>query len=391
MNDARPLGSRLLEIAGLCLRLGVTDFGGPAGHVALLEVEVVHRRHWMGHEQFHDLLGFCRLLPGPTSTQTAISCGRVRGGILGLCIAGLCFVLPAALLATGFAWLYVRYSSLPEIAPVLYGVKPAVLAIIIAAITRLAHQSLRTWQLAIVGLAVLVSAELGLNPILGILAGAALGVIWLRLSPAAWKAVTTGALVAALTSTKSALAAGTAATAVKGVSLGKLALFFAKITLVLFGGGYVLLAFLHLGLVAERGWLTQQQLLDAIAVAQFLPGPVFVGVTFLGYVLAGGAGAVIASLGVFFPSFIMVPVLSPLAPRLRRSPWTRPFLDAVNISAVGLMAGVTVTLGITSMVHWPAWVILALASVATVRYKVNSAWIVLGGAALGLLFAPWTH
>lgn len=391
MEEAKPLGSRLLEIAGLCLRLGFTDFGGPAGHVALLEVEVVHRRHWMTHERFHDLLGFSRFLPGPTSTQTAISCGRVRAGILGLCVAGICFVLPAALLATGFAWLYVRYGSLPQIAPILYGIKPAVLAIIIAAITRLAHQSARTWQLTVVGIAVLISAELGVDPILGILAGAALGVVWLRLSPGAWKAVTTGVVVAALMKTKSALAAGTAAVAAKGVTLGKLALFFAKITLVLFGGGYVLLAFLHLGLVAERGWLTQAQLLDAIGVAQFLPGPVFAGVTFIGYVLAGGLGALIASLGVFFPSFVMIALLSPLAPRVRKSPWTRAFLDAVNISAVALMAGVTVTLGISSMTHWPAWVILAAASVATVRYRMNSASVVLGGAMLGLAFAPWTH
>ena len=383
-DDPKPRGSTLIEIAGLCLRLGFTAFGGPAAHIAMLQDEVVDRRQWMTRDEFLDLLGLSNLIPGPTSTQTVINCGRVRGGFPGLVTAGVCFILPAALITGVIAWAYVRYGSLPAVGPVLYGIKPAVLAIIFVAVAHLARQAAKAWQLVIVGVGVLASYLMGVNPLIGLFVGAIVGMLWLRAMPGAWKIAAPAALLAALTSTKAALAAGTAAA--KSVPLWKLGLFFLKIAFVLFGGGYVLVAFLHGGLVANNHWLTQEQLLDAIAVGQFTPGPVFSAATFVGYVIDGVPGAAVATLGIFLPSFLLIAALSPLLPRLRKSPWAGAFLDAVNMSAVGLMAGVTIGLAVHTMTRWPTWIIFALAAVCTLRFKVNSAWIVLGGALLGLAF-----
>jgi chromate transporter len=383
-HGEKPGGAVLLEIAGLCLRLGFTAFGGPAAHIAMLQDEVVDRRKWMTRDEFLDLLGLSNLIPGPTSTQTVINCGRVRGGFPGLCVAGVCFILPAALITGVIAWAYVRFGSLPEAGPILYGVKPAVVAIIFVAVAHLARQAAKAWQLVIVGLGVLASYLMGVNPILGLLAGAVIGMLWLRMTPRSGKIAAPAVLLAAIATTKSALAAGSASAAAKAVPLWKLGVFFLKIAFVLFGGGYILVAFLHGGLVVDNKWLTQEQLLDAIAVGQFTPGPVFSAATFIGYVIDGVPGAAVATLGIFLPSFLLIAALSPLLPRMRKSPWTGAFLDAVNMSAVGLMAAVTIGLAVHALTRWPAWVIFALATICTLRFKVNTAWIVLGGALLGL-------
>ena len=387
-----PSRSPLGEIARLFFKLGVIAFGGPAAHIAMLEDEVVERRGWLSRQHFLDLVGATNLIPGPNSTEMTMHVGYERGGGAGLAVAGACFILPAVVITSVFAWAYVSYGALPAVEPFLYGVKPAVLAVILGAVWRLGRSAVRGWRLAALGLAGAGAVLLGAGEVPVLFAVGLVGMAWLRVSGAesdtAARFVPILFVQPARDTTGAALAAG-AAGAAASLSLWKLFFFFLKVGAVLYGSGYVLVAFLEGGLVEDLGWLTQAELLDAIAIGQFTPGPVLSTATFIGYVLAGAPGAVVATAGIFLPSFVFVLLLNPLIPRLRRSAWLSAFLDAVNVAAVALMAAVTLQLGAGVLVSWPAWVIAGAAAVLALRYRVNAVWLILGGAVLGRLLAPW--
>jgi chromate transporter len=374
------VSARLVELALLFLRLGTTAFGGPAAHIAMMEDEVVTRRRWLTREQFLDLLGATNLIPGPNSTELAIHIGHQRAGGPGLIVAGVCFILPAALIVTGLAWAYVRFGALPELRGVLYGVKPVVIAIVVQALWRLGHSAVTSRALLVLAILAVVMAVVGVHE-LAVLAITGLVAALIRRP----RAVAVGAFVPPLGVWPAALSTGGAAAAAASVGLWPLFWFFAKVGSVLFGSGYVLLAFLRSGLVVERAWLTEAQLLDAIAIGQVTPGPVFTTATFVGYLLAGGAGATVATLGIFLPAFFFVAVSGPLIPRLRQSRTAGAVLDGVTVASLALMAVVTVQLAGAALVDGVT-VGLALVSAALLlTTRVNSAWIVLGGVGVGVL------
>jgi chromate transporter len=368
--------TRLGELARLFLRLGLTSFGGPAVHIAMMEDEVVARRRWMTREQFLDLVGATNLIPGPNSTEIAIHVGHARAGWAGWAVAGASFILPATLIVMALAWAYGRYGRLPEASAVLYAVKPVVIAVIVQALWRLGRTALRTRAAWAIAAAATLAAALGANEL-------------------AVMAVAAGASAAAVSRTAGAaglllpLGAWPPAAAATMAAPGALAifLFFAKVGAILFGSGYVLVAFLHTGLVVERGWLTEAQLLDAIAVGQITPGPLSTTATFVGYLLGGWPGAAVATLGMFLPAFFFVAISAPLVPRLRRSPTAGAALDGVNAAALALMAVATVRLAASAIVD-PVTAILAVVSaVLLLRVGVNSAWLVVGAALVGLIVA----
>ena len=402
------------EVIRLCGKLGIIGFGGPASHIAMLEDEAVTRRKWLSREHFLDLVGATNLIPGPNSTEMMIHIGYQRAGWPGLIAAGISFVLPAVFLSTLIAWVYVKFGMLPAVQPFLMGVKPAVLAVILGALWRLGRTASKPKAatqtriaLGVIGGAVAAAVLLGAPEIWSLAAGGALGMLALRAmggwrGAAALLALQIGHLtlpwadVAPATPLKTVLHAPRlergalavlAAAAIPALSLGALGLFFLKVGSVLYGSGYVLVAFLEGELVHEYGWLTQQQLLDAIAIGQFTPGPVLSTAAFIGYVLAGVPGAAISAAAIFAPSFVFVAILNPIVPRLRRSAWMAAFLDAVNVSAVGLMAAVLLRLTTDVITAWPAAVVALLAVAAALRWRVASAWVVIGGALLGWLLS----
>ncbi|MHC5934419.1 chromate efflux transporter [Nostoc sp.] len=396
MTNSAP--SRLGELAKLFFKLGVIGFGGPVAHIAMIEDEVVKQRQWLTREDFLDFLGATNLIPGPNSTEMAIHIGYIYAGWLGLIVSGVCFILPAVLITGGFAWVYVAYGTLPQVAPLLYGIKPAVLAIIINALWGLAKKAVKTRQLLVIALAVvLLTLLFKLNEVIALLIGGLLGMFWLHSGEKNDKpgdkanfliaSLSTGATL----KTSSVLAASVAtASTVAKVSLWQLGWFFIKVGSVLFGGGYLLVAFLQGGLVEEYGWLTQQQLLDAIAIGQFTPGPVLSTATFIGYIIAGIPGAIIATIGIFLPSFVFVAALNPLIPRLRASSWTRAFLDAVNVSAVALMVITTLQLGAATLtlpqapfVDFLGLAIAIISAILAIGFRLNAAWLVFGSALIG--------
>ncbi|HZD42138.1 MAG TPA: chromate efflux transporter, partial [Terriglobales bacterium] len=311
--------------------------------------------------------------------------GLARAGWRGLLVAGSCFILPAMLIVWLFAWLYVRYGSLPQTAFLLYGIKPVIIAIIVQALWRLGRSAVKGLLTATVGAAVMALFFLGVNEIL-LLFAAGLGVMMVENVRRRWKAGTLSALSLGLwpvsLETSASVIAGTSVP----VTLTKLSLFFLKIGSVLFGSGYVLLAFLRADLVQRWHWLTDQQLLDAIAIGQFTPGPVFTTATFIGYLVAGSAGALLATLGIFLPSFVFVMASSPWIPRLRRSSWASAFLDGVNVASLGLMATVTWQLGRAAVVDWVSAVLAVISCLLVFRFKINSAWLVIGGGLIGLAY-----
>lgn len=371
---------RLKEIVALFVKLGLIAFGGPAAHIAMMEDEVVTRRKWIDRQHFLDLVGATNLIPGPNSTEMTMHVGYERGGWPGLFLAGTLFILPAALITGALAWVYVTYGSLPQVEPLLVGIKPAVIAVILGAVWKLGRKAVKNWQLAVLGTVTATAVLLGAGEILTLLLGGVVGMIWLRLAQRGDKGGGLPLLAWPPGMWQTAVAATTAAA---GISLWQLGWFFLRVGAILYGSGYVLIAFLEGGLVRDLGWLTQAQLLDAIAIGQFTPGPVLTTATFIGYVLAGAPGAIVATVAIFLPSFIFVLILNPMIPRLRRSPWTAAFLDAVNVSALALMVAVTINLGRDVLVDWPAWLIAVLAAVATLRFKVNAMWVILGGAVVG--------
>jgi len=358
----------MIELALLFLRLGATAFGGPAAHIAFMEEEVVRRRRWMSQEEFLDLLGATNLIPGPNSTEMAIHIGYRREGWRGLVVAGVCFILPAALIVGVLAWLYVRYAKLPQAEAVLYGIKPVIIAIIADALWRLAKTAMKTPLLAGMAVVAATAAFLGVHE-LAVLFGCGALVMLMRV-----RGTSTYALPMMATSA-----------AIPAFGLLPLFLFFVKVGAVLFGSGYVLFAFLRADLVERWHWLTESQLLDAIAVGQITPGPVFTTATFIGYVLAGAPGAVVATIGIFLPAFVFVAISGPLVPRLRQSRVAAAFLDGVNAAAVALMAVVMWQLGRAAFVDWLTVALAIAAAIVLWRWRVNSAWLVLAGGVVGLL------
>ena len=378
-----PLG----ELALIFLRLGATAFGGPAAHIALMRREFVERRGWLTEADFLDLVGASNLIPGPGSTEVAIFIGLRRAGWIGLLLAGVCFILPAALLVTALAWAYVRFGHLPQAAGVFYGVKPVIIAVVGQALWMLGRTALRTRLLRAVGAATTVLAFLGVPPLALLFGtGAVLGVRgWVRDEPTrSARPLLALATVAAILIVMPLLLAAVQPPASRSVGLAALLLVFAKIGSVVFGSGYVLLAFLRADLVTRLHWLTTAQLLDSVAVGQFTPGPVFTTATFIGYVVAGPWGALAATLGIFLPAFLFVALSGPLLPRVRQSPTARAFLDGVNAASLALMAFVTWQLALAALVDAVTVAVAALSTLLLLRRRLNSVWLVLVGALLGL-------
>ncbi|HYV48516.1 MAG TPA: chromate efflux transporter [Myxococcaceae bacterium] len=373
-----PDRTSLRELALLFLRLGTIAFGGPAAHIAMMEDEVVRRRKWLSGEQFLDLLGATNLIPGPNSTEMAIHVGRERRGVPGLVVAGASFILPAMLMTGALGWVYLRFGSVPTAAWLLYGVKPVILAVVLQAIWNLVPKAARTMRLR--GLAVLsvIAAALGVNELAVLFGAGAAAMIAARVAQPARPGARGGA--PPLVALAPVIAGSAAASA---VTLPRLFWVFLKTGAVLFGSGYVLLAFLRADLVERLGWLTEAQLIDAIAVGQVTPGPVFTTATFIGYVLAGPSGALVATAGIFLPAFAFVAVSGPLIPRLRASRLAGAFLDGVNVASLALMALVTFQLGRTALIDAPTVGLAAVAALLLVRFKPNATWLVLGGAGIG--------
>lgn len=366
------------DVIRLFLRLGFTAFGGPAAHIAMMHDEVVTRRQWMDEQYFLDLIGATNLVPGPNSTEMAIHVGYDRAGWRGLLAAGVCFILPAALIVGILAWAYVKYGNTPEGTALLYGIKPVIIAIILQALLRLGRSAVKGPLLAAIGLAAVVLYLLGINELL-LLLGGSLFVLGVR--AITQRQTPLPVLIPTLLHIEDLAKQIETATA----RLDQLFLVFLKVGAVLYGSGYVLLAFLRNDLVVRLGWLTDQQLLDAIAIGQFTPGPVFTTATFVGYVVGGVPGAVLATVGIFLPAFVFVALLNRIVPYLRDAWWSAALLDGVNVAALGLMAGVTWQLGSDAVVDVPTALLAIGAAVVLVRYKINSAWLVLAGAAVGLI------
>lgn len=378
--------ARLREIGWLFLKLGATAFGGPAAHIAMMEDEVVRRRQWVSREEFLDLLGATNLIPGPNSTELAIHLGHRRGGWAGLLVAGIAFILPAYLIVLGIAWAYVTYGQFPQAHGILYGIKPVVIAVVVQALWRLGRSAVKTRFLGLVGLAAVLLTVLGTNELLVLFGAGLFGAVW----RAATTRVSSGkAPMAGIVGFLPALMSTSAGTVVASVAvpfgLGALFLFFLKVGSVLFGSGYVLLAFLRADLVERWHWLTESQLLDAIAIGQVTPGPVFTTATFIGYLLDGSQGAMIATVGIFLPAFVFVAISGPFIPRLRRSPIAGAFLDNVNVASLALMLVVAGQLGHSALVDWNALGLALVSAWLLIRWRVNSAWLVLGGALFGFL------
>lgn len=371
---------RLAELARLFTRLGFTAFGGPAAHIAMMHDEVVIRRKWIGEQHFLDMIGAVNLVPGPNSTEMAIHIGAVRAGWRGLLVAGFCFVMPAVSIVWALAWAYVEYGTTPQADALLYGIKPVIIAIVLQALVRLGQSALRGPLLIAASAAIFALYLAGVNELLLLFGmGALIAVIRMARHGFGLRATLLPLL---------AFGDLTTAQQTAPVSLTQLFLIFLKVGALLYGSGYVLLAFLRNDLVTQLGWLTDQQLLDAVAIGQFTPGPVFTTATFVGYLVAGTPGAIVATVGIFLPAFLFVGILQRIVPALRRSPWTAALLDGVNVAALGLMAGVTWQLGRAAIFDGLTASLAIVALLILLRFKLNSAWLVLAGGLAGLA-AGW--
>ena len=391
--DATPGHRRLWELATLFLRLGATAFGGPAAHVSMMHDEVVTRRRWLGEQEFLDLLGATNLIPGPNSTEMAIHVGLARARWRGLIVAGMCFILPAMLIVLTLAWAYVEYGETPAVEGLLYGIEPVVIAIVVQALAQLGRTAVKRSALLIaVGAGALALYLAGVNELL-LLFGAGMVVVLVRgagrlrpgvsnglLALLGWggPGLHLGRLVPGAASAAAAVAERTS------VELWRLFLLFLKFGAVIYGSGYVLFAFIRGDLVDRLGWITEQELVDALAVGQLTPGPVFTTATFIGYLVGGVGGALLATLAIFLPGFVFVAALQPIVRLMRRSTWTGDLLDGVNAGAIGLMAGVTWQLGRDAIVDVPTALLAIAAAAVLFRWKLNSGWLILVGAALGL-------
>ena len=372
----RSFSQRLTEVARLFLKLGMTAFGGPAAHIAMMHDEIVKRRKWLSDQQFLDLVGATNLIPGPNSTEMAIHIGFLRAGWPGLIMGGICFIVPAMLIVLFLAWVYVRFGATPQAEWLLYGIKPVVIAIIVQALWSLGQKAVKGALTAAVAVIVIILYFMGVNEI-ALLFGGGL-IVMLVMNYRRLRRRMAGIFIP-LSSV------GILSYVSIPFSLPQLFLTFLKIGAVLYGSGYVLLAFLRADFVVRFGWLTDQQLMDAIAIGQVTPGPVFTTATFIGFVLGGIPGALLATLAIFLPSFIFVAISNPLIPRIRNSAWVSGLLDGVNVASLGLMAAVTWQLGRASLIG-PLTILIALSSfVFLIWFKVNSTWLIAGGGLIGLL------
>jgi chromate transporter len=378
--------THLRVIAASFFRLGTTAFGGPAAHIAMMEEEFVRRRGWVSHGEFLDMLGATNLIPGPNSTEMAIHIGHQRGGWKGLVVGGACFIAPAVAIVMAAAWAYVNYGSMPQVQSIMYGIKPIMIAIVIQALWRLGPIALRTRMLAAIAAGAAAAAMLGTAPLIVLFGAGIPTALWAWMSDrrVRERGVTAGSLtiLKVLASPKSA---ATLAAGAIPFSMAGLFFFFLKVGAVLYGSGYVLLAFLDADLVARLHWLTRSQLLDAVAIGQVTPGPVFTTATFVGYLLAGTRGGIVATIGIFIPSFLFVAASRPLLPRIRSSRVAGPFLDGVNAGALALMAAVTIQLGRAAIIDPVTTMLAGTATASLIFTKVNSAWLIAAGGLVGLL------
>lgn len=375
----------LQDIAFVFLKLGTIAFGGPAAHIAMMEDEVVVKRSWLNREEFLDLIGATNFIPGPNSTEMAIHIGHRLAGWKGLLTSGICFISPAVLIVTGFAWAYVHYGSLPDVENIFFGIKPVIIAIVLLALFRFSKSAIKTKSLFIIAAIAAIANLLGSNEILVIFAAGILNLVLGNLR----NLFTGGKSLIALLS-GSGIASDSNflinSSSLVDFSIGKLFVFFLKVGSILFGSGYVLLAFLKADLVDKFAWLTEAQLLDAIAVGQFTPGPVFTTATFIGYILAGIPGAIVATLGIFIPAFFFVAISAPIIPKLRQSKSVGVILDGINAASLALMAVVIFILGKTVVINILGLSIFVLSLVLLTKFKINSIWLIIIGGFLGKVF-----
>lgn len=364
--------SKLSEVAKLFLKLGIVGFGGPAVHIALMEEEVVRKRAWISEEHFLDLIGATNLIPGPNSTEMTMHIGHERAGWKGLIVAGSCFIIPAVIITAFFAWLYQQYGHIPEVQPFIYGIKPAIIAVVVSLMINLGRKALKTIESGVIGALATIAVLTGFNEIYVLFGGGLLGILISLLRNRTQTANGIFPFVLLQISTPAI-----------NLSDFKLFLTFLKIGSILYGSGYVLFAFLDAELVA-KGLLTKQQLVDAIAVGQFTPGPVFSSATFIGWQIGGASGAVAATIGIFLPSFLFVALLNPLIPRLRKSKIMSAFLDTVNIVSIAVILSVIVEIGRSTLTDWRSISIAFISFIVTFYFKkLNTAFIIVGGALLG--------
>lgn len=376
INKMHTKTNSLKELAKLFLKLGCIGFGGPAVHIAMMEEEVVRKKAWMDHAHFLDLVGATNLIPGPNSTEMTMHIGHERAGLKGLIVAGACFILPAVIITAFFAWLYQQYGKLPQVQPFIYGIKPAIIAVIVALMITLGKKALKNIELGVIGILSAIVVLMGVNEIYVLFGGGLLGIIIYMLKNAGNRA---NAFLPFVLLDIPGLAR---------IDLSNLKIFlsFLKIGSILYGSGYVLFAFLDAELVS-KGLITKQELIDAIAVGQFTPGPVFSSATFIGWQIGGPGGAMAATAGIFLPSFVFVALLNPLIPLLRRSKIMSTFLDAVNIVSIAIILSLLIETGKSALSDWRTITIALISFVIGFYFKkLNSAFIILGGAALGYIF-----
>ena len=373
-NEANQ-SNRLKEVFQVFFKLGCIAFGGPAAHIAMMEQEIVTKRKWMDHQRFLDLMGATNLIPGPNSTEMTMHCGHERAGFMGLLVAGLSFIFPAIVITGFLAWLYVEYGSLPAVEPFIFGIKPAVLAIIAYAVFNLGKKALKGWELTLLGAVVMV-ASFWISEVIALLAAGVIGGLYFYLKH---QSAENSKMLLPF------LLVPISKTIIVPLTTIKIFWIFLKVGAVLYGSGYVLFAYLDAELVST-GWLSQQQLMDAVAVGQFTPGPVLSTATFIGYQLNGFWGAIAATTGIFLPSFLLVLLLNPLIPKMRASKFLSFFLDSVNVASVAVMAAVLLKMGAATLFDWRSIVIGILSFVVVFGFnKVNAMWMVVGGAILGYL------
>jgi len=370
MSNRQRESNHLWEVATVFFRLGCTAFGGPAVHIAMMEEEVVSRKKWMTKDHFLDLVGATNLIPGPNSTEMTMHCGHERAGRMGLIVAGICFILPAVIITGVIAWAYREYGTLPYVQPLIYGIKPAIISVIVFLMIGLGKKALKSFELGVIGIGAAIFVLLGYSEITVLFGAGFAGMAWYSVK----RMIKQQNAVAPFLF----VAAGT-------VTNAKVFWIFLKIGAILYGSGYVLFAFLDDALVSN-GLLSKQQLIDAIAVGQFTPGPVFSSATFIGWQLGGLMGALAATVGIFLPSFVFVALLNPLIPKLRKSALMAEFLNAVNIASVAIILAVVVELGRETIVDWRTVAVAMTAFTVTFFFrKINTAFIILGGSILGYL------
>lgn len=365
----------LKEVAGVFFKLGCFAFGGPAAHIAMMEDEIVTKRQWMTRDYFLDLIGTTNLIPGPNSTEMTMHCGYERAGKTGLFVAGLSFIIPATLITAILAYLYVLYGTLPEVEPFIFGIKPAVLAIIASAVLKLGKKAIKGTELAVLGLLVLLASLLGVNEIMALLTAGILGTVYFTLKDKSQNTLNSFSPFFLLSGL---------GTSLFKISTVNVFWVFLKVGAILYGSGYVLFAYLDAELVT-RGWLTRAELIDAIAVGQFTPGPILSTSTFIGYQLSGFYGALAATAGIFLPSFLFVLILNPFIPKMQKSKVLRHFLNAVNVAAVAIMLAVLVIMSKETLTDWKAIVLAITAVILTFKIKISPIWIIIIGAVLGYI------